>query len=74
MPDLIIALLFCWLLFKALGLAFRVAWGTAKLIATLLFAIAIPMLALCLMFAGGLILLVPFILVGIAFGLLKAVV
>ena len=72
MLDLIIVILFCWLFFKALGLAFRLAWGTAKIIASVLFAIALPMLALCLLFAGGLLLLVPLALVSIAFGVLKA--
>lgn len=72
MLDLIIVILFCWLFFKALGLAFRLAWGTAKFIVSVLFAIAVPMLALCLIFAGGLLLLVPLALVSIAFGILKA--
>lgn len=72
MLDLIIVILFCWLFFRALGLAFRLAWGTTKLIVSVLFAIAVPLLALCLIFAGGLLLLVPLTLVSIAFGLLKA--
>ena len=74
MLDLLVVILFCWLFFKALGLAFKVAWGSAKIIASLLFAVAVPMLVLCLIFAGGLLLLVPLALHGIAFGLLKAVV
>lgn len=72
MLDLIIVFLFCWFCFKALGLAFRLAWGTAKIIAAIMFAIAVPMLALGLIFAGGLLLLVPLALAGIAFGILKA--
>ncbi len=74
MLDLFIIVLFCWLFFKAIGLAFKVAWGTTKVIASLLFAVAVPMLVLCLLFAGGLVLLVPVALIGIAFALLKAVV
>jgi len=74
MLDILITVLFCWLFFKAIGLAFKVAWGTTKIIASLLFAIAVPMLFVCLAFAGGLLLLVPLALIGIAFGLLKAVV
>lgn len=74
MLDLLITFLFCWLFFKAVGLAFKAAWGTAKIIASLLFAVAIPMLVLCLIFAGGIVLLVPVALIAIAFGLLKAVV
>lgn len=74
MLDLILMILFCWLFFKAIGLAFKVAWGTTKIIASLLFAIAVPMLIACLMFAGGALLLVPVALVALAFGLLKAIV
>lgn len=74
MLDLFITFLFCWLFFKALGLAFRVAWGTTKIIASLLFTLAVPILIGCLVFAGGLLLLVPLAMIGIAFGLLKSVV
>lgn len=74
MLDLILIVLFCWLFFKAIGLAFRVAWGLTKVVATVLFVIAVPALIGCLMFAGGLLLLVPLALIGLAFGLLKAVV
>lgn len=74
MLEILTVILFCWLFFKAIGLAFRVAWGTTKLIASLLFALAVPMLIICLIFAGGIALLLPLALVGIAFGLLKAIV
>ena len=74
MLELLLTVLFCWLFFKAIGLAFRVAWGTTKIIVALLFALAVPMLFVCLLFAGGLLLLVPITLIAIAFGLLKAVV
>ena len=72
MMELLVLILFCWLFFKAVGLAFRMAWGAAKIIASLLFALAVPLLILCLVFAGGVFLLLPLALVGIAFGLLKA--
>lgn len=55
-----------------MGIAFHVAWGTAKLIASLLFAVALPMLVLMLVFAGGLLLLVPLAMVAIAWAILKA--
>ena len=74
MLEILTVVLFCWLFFKAVGLAFRVAWGTTKFIASLLFALAVPMLVVCLLFAGGIALLLPLALVGLAFGLLKAVV
>ena len=72
--EIAITVLFVWLFFKALGLAFRVAWGTTKIIVSLLFALAVPLLVVCLLFAGGIALLLPLALVGIAFGLLKAIV
>ena len=70
--EWILVIAFCWLFFKALGLAFRMAWGTARIIASVLFSIAVPLLIACLIFAGGIVLLLPLALVGIAFGLLKA--
>jgi len=72
MMELLVVILFCWLFFKAVGLAFRVAWGTAKILASVLFALAVPLLILCLVFAGGVFLLLPLALIGIAFGVLKA--
>ena len=72
MMELLAVILFCWIFFKAVGLAFRMAWGAARIAASLLFAVAVPLLVLCLIFAGGIFLLLPLALVGIAFGLLKA--
>jgi len=74
MLEILAIILFCWLFFKAIGLAFRVAWGTTKILASLLFAVAVPMLIAGVLFAGGILLLLPLILVAIAFALLKAVV
>lgn len=71
MLELLVILLFCWLLVKVIALAFKVAWGTTKIVASLLFTIAVPMLVACLLFAGGILLLVPLALLAIAFGLLK---
>lgn len=74
MLEIFVVVLFCWLFFKTLGLALRLAWGAAKVIAILLFSVAVPMLVAGVLFAGGILLLLPLILVGIAFALLKAVV
>ena len=71
MLDILFTILFCWLFFKAMGIAFHVAWGTAKLIASLLFIVALPLLVLMLIFAGGLLLLIPVIMVTIAWAILK---
>lgn len=70
MLEFVFLILFCWLFFKAVGLAFRAAWGAAKIAATILFVIAIPMLVAGLLFAGGILLLIPVALVAAAFGLL----
>lgn len=72
MLEFLIVIAFCWLFFKALGLALRVAWGAAKIAASVLFAIAVPLLVLGIVFAGGLLLLIPVAMVAVAFGLLKA--
>lgn len=70
--ELLLVIVFCWLFFKTAGLAFRMAWGTAKIIASLLFVMAVPLLVLCLVFAGGVFLLLPLALIGVAFGLVTA--
>lgn len=72
MFEIIVLILFCWLFFKAIGLAFKVAWGAAKVIAVLLSILALPILIVCLLFAGGLVLLLPVLLIALAFGILKA--
>ena len=72
--ELIITILCIWLFFKGLGLALRLTWGVTKFVVSLLFTIAIPLLIFCLLFAGGLVILVPLGLLGLAFGLLKAIV
>lgn len=72
MTELILLILFCWLFFKVIGLAVRMAWGAAKIVASILLFLACPLLALCLIFAGGLALLVPVAMIALAFGILKA--
>ena len=72
MFELLVIILFCWLSFKAIGLALTLTWGAAKILAALLFAIAVPVLFVCLLFAGGVVLLLPLALIGGAVGVLKA--
>ena len=72
MLELLTIVIFCWLSFKLLGLFFRIAWGMAKFIASVLFVIALPMLILCLIFAGGMLLLIPLGLLALALGILKS--
>ena len=72
MFELLIGIIFGWLLIKTLGLTFRLTWGMAKIIASLLMIIALPAMILCLLFAGGVLLFLPIILIGIAAGLVKS--
>ena len=72
MFEFLVIVLFCWLSFKAIGLALSLTWGVAKILASLLFVIAVPVLFICLLFAGGIVLLLPLALIGGAVGVLKA--
>ncbi|MEE1504367.1 MAG: hypothetical protein UGF89_09020 [Acutalibacteraceae bacterium] len=69
--EIAITILFIWLFFKALKLTFKITWGLTKILAIVLFVIALPALIGCLIFAGGAILLLPLALIGLAFGLVK---
>jgi hypothetical protein len=70
--EILVTVLCIWLFIKGIGLALKIAWGMAKITATILMALALPALVLCLLFAGGVLLLVPVALVAIAVGILKA--
>ena len=72
MIEILVVALCCWLGFKVLMLAFRMAWSLTKMIATVLLVLAFPALIGCLLFAGGVLLAIPLLLIAIAFGLLKA--
>lgn len=72
MLELITLFVFIWLLMKAIGLALKLTWGAAKVIASLLMAIALPVLVLCVVFAGGIALLAPIVLIALAVAILKA--
>ena len=72
MFELLTLAIFVWLFAKAIGLAFRLTWGIAKIAASILIGLAIPVLIGVLVFAGGLLLLVPLVMIAIAAGILKA--
>ena len=72
MLEIIITILFLWLLVKAVGFAFKLTWGITKIIACVLMVLALPALILCLLFASGIALLAPIALIAIAAGILKA--
>lgn len=56
---------------KGVKLAFKMTWGITKIIATVLLVCAVPALVLGLIFAGGLLLLLPVGLIAGAILLLK---
>ena len=72
MFELLTLAIFLWLFVKAIGFAFRLTWGIAKIAASILIGLALPVLILCLVFAGGVLLLVPLVMLAIAAGILKA--
>ena len=72
MFELFVVVLFGWLFVEALRLACKVTWGLAKVAAVILFVLALPLLIGGLLLAGGVVLLVPVVLVAIAFGILRA--
>ena len=72
MFELLVFVLFVWLFVKTVGLTFRVTWGLAKIIAVILFALAVPALFVCILVIGGAAILIPVALVAAAFGILKA--
>ena len=72
MFELLTVVIFIWLLVKAVGFAFKLTWGIAKIAASILIGLAFPVLIFCLLFAGGILLLVPLLMIAIAVGILKA--
>ena len=72
MLEVLTVIVFIWLLAKTINLAFKLTWGVAKVIASILIGLAFPVLIVCLVFVGGIALLVPIAVIGIAFGILKA--
>ena len=72
MFELLTIAIFIWLLVKAAGFAFKLTWGAAKIAASILIGLALPVLIVCLVFVGGIVLVVPLAMVAIATGILKA--
>ena len=72
MFELLICFIFFSLLFKTIGLTFRLTWGLAKFMASLLMILALPVLIFVVLFAGGVFLFLPLILIGIAAGIVKS--
>ena len=72
MFELLTIVVVVWLLIKTIGLAFKLTWGMAKIVASILLVLALPLLIVCLLFVGGAILIVPVAMIGIAAGIMKS--
>lgn len=72
MFELLTLFVFGWLLIKTIGLTLRLTWGIAKIAAGILIGLAFPVLIICFVFAGGIALLLPIAMIGIAAAIVKA--
>lgn len=72
MFELLVLILFIWLFIGSIRLAFRITWGLAKILAVILFVLALPALIAAMLLASGIVLLLPIVLVGVAFIILKS--
>ena len=72
MFELLTLVVFIWILIKSIGLMLRLTWGAAKIIATILLVLAFPALLVCLLFVGGIALLIPIAMIALAGGIVKA--
>ena len=71
MLDILFTVIFIAMFFWTLKLMFKITWGVAKILATVLLVLAIPALILCLIFAGGFVLLIPIGIVAGVVGIIK---
>ena len=53
MFEILTVAIFIWLLIKSIGFMFKLTWGVAKVIASILMVVALPVLIICLVFASG---------------------
>ena len=61
-----------WLTVKAAGLVMRLSWGITKVLAGLLVLLAFPALILCLLFFGGVALIIPAVIICAMVGVLDS--
>ena len=71
MFELLTLVVFALILIKCIGLMLRITWGVAKIVATIILVLAFPALLICLLFAGGIALLIPIAMVALAAGIVK---
>lgn len=71
MTEIIITVLTIFLFAKAISLTFKITWGIAKIIATILLVLAVPLFVVCFVLVGGFVLLIPVGLILGAIGIIK---
>ncbi|MBQ8575213.1 MAG: hypothetical protein IJ447_04095 [Clostridia bacterium] len=71
MIEILLTVIFIALFVWTAKLLFKISWGIAKILATVLLVLAVPVLALCLIFAGGVTLLIPILIVAGVVGIIK---
>ena len=47
MLELLFTVVFVWLLIKTIGLTLKITWGAAKIVASILMVLAVPVLLVC---------------------------
>ena len=68
----LLGLVLCvWLLWKIFGVLFKMTWGVTKGLFSLAIGIASVLIIACLLFAGGILILLPIAILGAVFGLMK---
>ena len=73
MLEILLTVLFISLFIWTIKLMFKLTWGVTKVIAVILMIIALPTLIGGLMVAGGLVLLIPVVLLIGAIGIIKLI-
>lgn len=71
MFKLLTLIVFIWLLCKTIVFTFKLTWGAAKIVSGILMVLALPLMIVGILFVGGVVLLVPVVLVCIAAGITK---
>ncbi|MBQ3128568.1 MAG: hypothetical protein IJC13_05975 [Clostridia bacterium] len=71
MIEFLLTVIFIVLFVWTAKLLFKISWGIAKIIATVLLVLALPVLVVCFLLAGGVALLIPIAIVGGVVGIIK---
>ncbi len=71
MFEILTIIISLWIFIKAVKLALKITWGLAKIIATVLLVLFVPVLFVCIFFIGSFTLFLPVITAAAAFIILK---